>query len=499
MSRRPTTRSSDDDALRRALAELLRVAPVTDGLAARLAAKGHEVALVGGSVRDAFLGRLGSDLDFATDAHPDDVLAAVRGWADATWTIGIGFGTVGIERDGWRLEVTTYRAEAYDAASRKPTVEYGESLTDDLSRRDFTANAMAVTLPDRTFVDPFGGLDDLRAGRLRTPGSAEASFNDDPLRIMRAARFVSQLGWTVADDVVTAMSALADRLAIVSAERKRDELIKLVLGAHPVDGLRLLVETTAADQVIPELSTLKATVDEHRRHKDVYEHTLTVLEQAVVLEKQRGFDPDLVIRLAALLHDIGKPKTRSFEPGGGVSFHHHEVVGAAMTRARLVELHFPKQVVEDVARLVELHLRFHGYADGEWTYAAVRRYVRDAGPLLERLHVLTRSDCTTRNRAKAARLAAAYDDLEARIARLAADEELRSIRPRLGGDQVMGYLDIGPGPVVGKALKFLLELRLEDGPMTADDAYAALRSWAVEEGLADPGPPPGEDGDAERR
>jgi poly(A) polymerase len=478
------------DVLRRALAELLRVAPVTDALAALLAERGHALALVGGSVRDAFFGKLGTDLDFATDARPEEVLDAVNGWAGATWTTGINFGTVGIERDGWRLEVTTYRAEAYDAGSRKPTVQYGESLEADLGRRDFTANAMAVTFPDRRFVDPYGGFEDLRAQVLRTPGSPEASFNDDPLRIMRAARFVSQLGWTVADGVVAAMHALASRLDIVSPERKRDEFAKLLLGAHPVRGLRIFVDTGAADYVVPELAKLKTTVDEHRRHKDVYEHTLTVLDKAVALEQERGFAPDLVIRLAALLHDIGKPKTRSFEAGGGVSFHHHEVVGAAMTRARLVELRFPKHVVEDVARLVELHLRFHGYAEGEWTDSAVRRYVRDAGPLLDRLHVLTRSDCTTRNKAKAARLAAAYDDLEARISALAAEEELKAMRPRLDGGQVMRYLGIAPGPLVGESLKYLLELRLERGPMTADEAYEALRQWVLDNGHTDPGPPP---------
>jgi poly(A) polymerase len=476
-------RRRDGGALRRAVTELLRVAPVADALAARLADRGHALALVGGSIRDAMLGRLGNDLDFATDARPDEVLAAVEGWADATWTTGIDFGTVGIEREQMRLEVTTYRAEAYDRTSRKPIVEYGESLEDDLGRRDFTANAMAVSLPDRTFVDPFNGLDDLRARVLRTPGSPETSFNDDPLRIMRAARFVSQLDWTVADDVVVAMRELAVRLKIVSSERKRDEFVKLLLGAQPVKGLRLLVDTGAADFVVPELGKLKETVDEHRRHKDVYEHTLTVLDKAVALEPERGFEPDLVIRLAALLHDIGKPKTREFEPGGGVSFHHHEVVGAAMARARLVELHFSKHVIEDVARLVELHLRFHGYAEGEWTDSAVRRYVRDAGSLLDRLHVLTRSDCTTRNKVKAGRLAAAYDDLETRIARLAEAEELKAIRPPLDGTEVMAFLNVPPGPVVGRALAHLLELRLEHGPMTPEEAYEALRQWAEHEGL----------------
>ena len=374
----------------------------------------------------------------------------------------------------------------YDKTSRKPAVSYGTSLEDDLSRRDFTVNAMAVTLPDRAFVDPHEGLRDLAERLLRTPGAAEASFDDDPLRIMRAARFVAQLGFTVADDVVAAMHELAARLEIVSPERKRDELAKTILAPEPVPGLRLLVDCNAAEYFLPELPKLEATVDEHLRHKDVYEHTLIVLEQTVALEQERDFTPDLVTRLGALLHDIGKPKTRSFEAGGGVSFHHHEVVGAAMARARLTELRFPKHVVEDIARLIELHLRFHGYAEGEWTDSAVRRYVRDAGPLLERLHVLTRSDCTTRNRAKAKRLAAAYDDLEARIARLAEAEELQSIRPDLDGRQVMGVLGVSPGPVVGEALGFLLDLRLERGPLGADTATAELLRWAAERGSETP-------------
>jgi poly(A) polymerase len=471
------------DAQRRAVGELLRVATVADDLANRFAERGHALALVGGSVRDALLGRLGQDLDFATDARPEEILAAVTGWAKNTWTTGINFGTVGLERDEWRLEITTYRAEAYDRTSRKPTVDYGTSLEDDLARRDFTVNAMAVMLPDRTFVDPFGGMADLHAGVLRTPASPQASFDDDPLRIMRAARFVAQLGFTVGPDLVAAMEVLADRLDIVSSERKRDEFEKTILAPDPVRGLRLLVDSGAAEYVVPELPKLKATVDEHRRHKDVYEHTLTVLKKTVTLERERGFAPDRVTRLAALLHDIGKPKTRSFDAGGGVSFHHHEVVGAAMARVRLSEgLRFPKQVVEDVARLIELHLRFHGYAEGEWSDAAVRRYVRDAGPLLERLHVLTRSDCTTRNKAKAARLAAAYDDLEARIERLAEAEELAAIRPDLDGRQVMDILGVPPGPVVGEALRFLLELRLEQGPLGADTAQAELLRWAGERG-----------------
>jgi poly(A) polymerase len=481
----PSGRASITTAQRQLVAEMLRIAPVIDELAERLRSGGHEVALVGGSVRDALLRRLGTDLDFATDARPDAILAAVKGWADATWETGIAFGTVGIAKDGYRLEVTTYRAESYDRSSRNPLVEYGDTLEGDLARRDFTVNAMAVRLPDRTFVDPHGGLEDLAKRRLRTPGRPEDSFDDDPLRIMRAARFTAQLGddkhpFSVADDVVEAMRSHAARLGIVSVERIRDELTKTMVATQPRRGLTLLVDTGVADHVLPELPKLKATVDEHRRHKDVYEHTLTVLDQAVALERERGFEPDLVIRMAALLHDIGKPKTRSFENGGGVSFHHHEVVGAAMTRDRLQRLRYPKHIVEDVATLVELHLRFHGYANGEWTDAAVRRYVRDAGPLLDRLHVLTRSDCTTRNKRKAQELKAAYDDLESRIARLAVAEELAKIRSPLDGEQVMGILDIGPGPRVGEAMRFLLERRMELGPMTDEDAAAELRRWDVE-------------------
>jgi poly(A) polymerase len=467
-------------AQQRAVAELLGVLPVADELATRLARTGHSLALVGGSVRDALLGRLGDDLDFATDARPDDVLAAADGWAEATWRTGIEYGTVGLAKGGLRLEVTTYRAEAYAADSRKPDVVYGASLEDDLARRDFTVNAMAVTLPDRTFVDPYSGIEDLAARVLRTPSDPRGLFTDDPLRMLRAARFSAQLGFVVDADVVAAMTDMSGRIEIISAERVRDELVKTMLAPAPRRGLELMVDTGLADVVLPELPRLKATVDEHRRHKDVYEHTLTVLDQAVQLEAERGHQPDLVVRLAALLHDIGKPKTRSFGPGGGVSFHHHETVGAAMARARLSALRFPKNVVEDVTRLVELHLRFHGYVDGDWTDSAVRRYVRDAGPLLERLHVLTRSDCTTRNRRKAAMLAHAYDALEARIAKLAEQEELDAIRPPLDGNEVQQLLGIPPGPQVGAALRFLLDRRIEQGPIEHDAAVALLREWAAE-------------------
>jgi poly(A) polymerase len=466
------------EAQRRAVAELLRVSPVADDLAARFAAAGHALALVGGSVRDALLGRLGQDLDFTTDARPDQVLALVAPWADAHWETGIAFGTVAARKAGYTVEVTTYRDEAYERDSRKPAVTFGDTLEGDLVRRDFTVNAMAVALPQREFVDPHGGLRDLAARVLRTPGTPEESFSDDPLRMLRAARFAAQLGFDVAADVVAAMTAMADRISIVSAERVRDELVKLLLSADPVRGLRLIVDTGLAEHVLPELPKLKLEIDEHHRHKDVYEHTLTVLEQAIALEPNLPEGgPDLTLRLAALLHDVGKPRTRRFQPGGGVSFHNHEVVGARISETRLRELRFPKDLVADVARLVELHLRFHGYGTGEWTDSAVRRYVRDAGDLLPRLHALTRSDCTTRNRRRAAALSAAYDHLEERIARLAEEEELASLRPALDGNQIMTLLGLRPGPVVGRAYKHLMELRMDRGPMTPEEAEAALRAW----------------------
>ncbi|MGJ5898267.1 CCA tRNA nucleotidyltransferase [Streptomyces sp. V2] len=457
----------------------LDVAPVADDLARRFQEAGFSLALVGGSVRDALLGRLGNDLDFTTDARPEAVLKIVRPWADAVWEVGIAFGTVGAQKDGWQIEVTTYRSEAYDRTSRKPEVSYGESIEEDLVRRDFTVNAMALALPERTFIDPHGGLDDLAARVLRTPGTPEDSFSDDPLRMMRAARFAAQLDFEVAPEVVTAMTDMAERIGIVSAERVRDELNKLILSAHPRKGLTLLVDTGLAERVLPELPALRLESDEHHRHKDVYEHTLIVLEQAMALEED---GPDLVLRLAALLHDIGKPRTRRFESDGRVSFHHHEVVGAKMTTKRMTALKYSNELVKDVSRLVELHLRFHGYGAGEWTDSAVRRYVRDAGPLLSRLHKLTRSDCTTRNRRKAVSLSRAYDGLEERIVELGKQEELDAIRPDLDGNQIMEILGVGPGPAIGKAYKFLLELRLENGPMEHDTAVAALKEWWAGQG-----------------
>ncbi|WP_079132274.1 CCA tRNA nucleotidyltransferase [Streptomyces nanshensis] len=478
----PPAKEQLNAAQRRAVSELLRVSPVADELARRFEEAGFRLALVGGSVRDALLGRLGNDLDFTTDARPEDVLRIVRPWADAVWDVGIAFGTVGCQKkayDGgetrsFQVEVTTYRSEAYDRTSRKPEVSYGDSVEEDLVRRDFTVNAMAVALPEKRFIDPHGGLEDLARRVLRTPGTPESSFSDDPLRMMRAARFAAQLDFTVADDVLRAMKAMAERLGIVSAERVRDELNKLLLSPEPVKGIRLLVETGLAEQVLPEIPALRLERDEHHRHKDVYEHSLTVLEQAIDLEED---GPDLTLRLAALLHDIGKPRTRRFEPDGRVSFHHHEVVGAKMTKKRMSALKYSNEAVKDVSRLVELHLRFHGYGTGEWTDSAVRRYVRDAGPLLSRLHKLTRSDCTTRNKRKASALSRAYDGLEERIARLQEQEELDAIRPDLDGNEIMSILGVKPGPVVGNAYKHLLELRLEHGPMEHDEAVAALKEW----------------------
>ncbi len=448
-------------------------------LGGRFAAAGHELALVGGPVRDALLGRPVEDLDLTTDARPEQVVAIVSGWADAVWDVGMAFGTVGVRSGDARLEITTYRAEAYERTSRKPEVSFGSSLAEDLVRRDFTVNAMAVRLPTWEFVDHHDGLGDLAAGRLRTPGRPEDSFSDDPLRMMRAARFASTLGFAVDPDVVAAMTAMSGRLAIVSAERVRDELVKLVLGQDPRAGLALLVETGLAQLVLPELPALALELDEHHRHKDVYEHTLQVLERAIVLETEHdpASGPDFVLRFAALMHDVGKPRTRRFEGDGRVSFHHHEMVGARMTRKRMQILRFSTDETDEVSRLVELHLRFHGYGDGEWTDSAVRRYVRDAGDQLVRLHKLTRADCTTRNRRKAERLARTYDDLEARIAELSEQEELAAMRPDLDGNQIMDVLGIPPGREVGEAYRFLLELRLDRGPLGEDAATAELRAW----------------------
>ena len=414
-------------------------------------------------------------------------------WADKTWTVGIAFGTVGLRKGNSLFEITTYRSEQYGLTSRRPDVQYGRSLEEDLGRRDFTINAMAARLPGYEIADPYRGFDALKEKMLRTPGRPEQSFSDDPLRILRAARFAAKLGFEVAADVRAAMTDQADRLAIVSAERITGELTKLMLTPDPALGIDLLVQTSVAEQVLPEVSRLRMEADEHHRHKDVYQHSLTVLRQAIALEPRYGLDGDLRVRLAALLHDVGKPRTRSLLPDGRVAFHLHEVVGAKMTRRRLTALRFGRDVVQDVSRLVELHLRFHGYGEGEWTDSAVRRYVRDAGPLLTRLHVLTRADCTTRNRAKAQRLARAYDALERRITELSEQEELARIRPELDGNDIMRLLGVPPGPLVGRAYDFLLELRLEQGELGRERVTQELLRWAAAEGIVPPGPEP--DGD----
>ncbi|HJV14684.1 MAG TPA: CCA tRNA nucleotidyltransferase [Propionibacteriaceae bacterium] len=469
-----------------AVAELLRIAPVADRLGELFSNAGHELYLVGGSVRDALLGKLGHDLDFATSARPDAVEELLRKFSRAVWTIGKEFGTIGcrVEADGdsWVIEVTTYRSDVYPNHSRKPHVAFGDTLSEDLLRRDFTINAMAVSIPDKKFVDPYGGLNDLARRVIRTPATPERSFSDDPLRMMRAARFVAQLGFGPAPEVVAAMRDMADRISIISAERVRDELSKLLLTDRPRPGLDLLVSTSLAARVLPELPALRLERDEHHRHKDVYQHSLTVLEQAIDLEDRLPQRPDLIIRLAALLHDIGKPATRQFEQGGKVSFHHHDVVGAKLVRKRLTALRFSGEEVKAVSDLVALHLRFHGYAAGQesgdaWTDSAVRRYVRDAGDQLARLHILTRADVTTRDAMKAERLWRAYDHLERRIAELAAQEELSAIRPDLNGVQIMEILGIPEGRDVGRAYKFLLERRIEEGPLGEERAREELLAW----------------------
>ncbi len=474
-----------------AVMELLRIAPVADELAARFSAAGHSLYLVGGSVRDALLGRLGSDLDFTTDARPDVTRRILDGWADAVWDTGIAFGTIGATRAGTHCEITTYRADRYDRVSRNPDVIFGDTVEGDLARRDFTVNAMAVELPLRDllagsshqhwdsggsrFVDPHGGMAALARRELDTPATPEESFADDPLRMLRAARFVSQLGFTLAPRVRAALADMAPEIRRITVERVAAELSKLLLGADPRAGVELMVDTGLADHVLPEVPAMRLEIDEHHQHKDVYAHSLTVLEQVIALEDG---EPDLVLRLAALLHDIGKPVTRRHEPGGGVSFHHHEAVGAKMVRKRLRALRYPTHVVEDVAALVFLHLRFHGYGGGEWTDSAVRRYVTDAEDLLPRLHKLVRADCTTRNRCKAAALQRSYDDLELRIERIRAEEDLARVRPDLDGNAIMELLGLPPGPLVGQAWRHLKELRLDRGPLSRDEAEAELRRWA---------------------
>jgi poly(A) polymerase len=464
-----------------ALARLgeLAASPTVSRLANAFAAAGHEFALVGGPVRDAFLGRATNDLDFTTDATPDQILQIVKPIAEAHWDIGRAYGTIGAMVAGEQVEITTYRADSYDGETRKPDVVFGSSLEDDLLRRDFTVNALALTLPQMKLVDPSGGVDDLLARTLRTPSAPEISFGDDPLRMMRAARFTASLGFTLDHDTMVAMETMSGSIRNISAERVCEELSKLLRSDTPRRGLELLVESGLAQIVLPELPALRLEVDEHHHHKDVYQHTLTVVEQAIDYEKARGVltSPDLIVRLAALLHDIGKPATRKLEPGGVVSFYHHDVVGSKLAKKRMRALRFDNDTINAVSLLIELHLRFFGYTEGAWTDSAVRRYVRDAGDQLERLHILTRADVTTRNRRKADRLGFAYDDLEQRIRTLAEQEEMAMVRPDLDGEQIMAILGLKPSREVGEAYRFLLEQRLDDGPLGELEATRRLREW----------------------
>jgi len=479
--------SPRDIAAELALGALNRHGQLIQSLAEAYKQAGFRLALVGGPVRDAILGRLGNDLDFTTNARPEASSRILKKWADAVWETGAAFGTIAAKKGDVTVEVTTYRSESYDPQSRKPDVDFGETIEGDLARRDFTVNAMALELTGVApeFIDLFDGASDLAKKILRTPGSAEASFSDDPLRMMRAARFVSQLDFTVDPEIVKAITEMTDRLSIISAERIRDEFTKTLMSNNPRLGLMLLVETGLASSFLPELPKLKLEIDEHHHHKDVYEHSLTVLDQAIAHEDRLG-GPNLTIRFAALLHDIGKPRTRELIPGGGVSFHHHEVVGSKMTKKRLKELRFDSKTIDDVSTLVFLHLRFHGYGSGEWTDSAVRRYIRDAGDLLIHLHVLTRADCTTRNKRKADQLAATYDSLETRIQELMEEEELNRIRPDLNGQQIMELLKIKPSKLVGEAYEFLLELRMERGPLGEERATEELLAWARNKELGTP-------------
>ena len=460
---------------------VLSATPPVSLLAAAFSAAGHELALVGGPVRDAFLGRECKDLDFTTDATPDAILAIVATLTKVHWDIGRAFGTIGARIAGETVEITTYRTDSYDQETRKPSVEFGQCLETDLCRRDFTVNALALRLPEMVLVDPSGGIEDLLAGILRTPTSPQISFGDDPLRMLRAVRFHAQLGLVPDQDTMAAMSSMAPSLAIVSAERIGDEIAKTMRTVNPRAGIELLVATGLADIVLPEVPALKLETDEHHHHKDVYEHSLTVLDQAIALERSRAAspdaEPDVVLRLAALLHDIGKPATKRNEAGGTVTFYHHDIVGSKLAKKRLRELRYDNDTINNVARLVELHLRFFGYTEGAWTDSAVRRYVRDAGPLLSRLHILTRADVTTRNKRKSDRLSFAYDDLEKRIAELAELEEMQSVRPDLDGEAIMALLQIRPGREVGEAYRFLLELRLDQGPLAAGEAEKRLLDW----------------------
>ncbi len=465
------------------------VSPVALELGRIFQDAGYELALVGGPVRDLMLSRDAHDLDFCTSARPEEFEPILRKWGDGFWDMGRKFGTLGtIKRldDGTEvsIEVTTYRSDVYNPDSRKPEVNYGDSLEGDLSRRDFTINAMALRLPQCELVDPFDGETDLERKILRTPVEPEQSFDDDPLRMMRAVRFVSQLGFRIGMDTAAAIYEIVPRIDIVSAERVRDELCKLLLGAHPREGLEAFVESGLADYVFPEIPDLQIEIDPNHHHKDIFEHTMQVLERAIALETDDEGPvpaPDLTLRLAAVMHDIGKPSTRKFEAGGKVSFYHHDAVGAKMTRKRMKALHFDHHMIDDVAELVNLHLRFHGYVDEPWTDAAVRRYVKDAGHLYHRLNRLTRADATTQNKRKARMFAEAMDDLEARVVELKKKEDFDAIRPDLNGSEIMEILGLQPGPQIGQAYKHMLNFRLDNGPVDREVAVEELQRWWAEQ------------------
>ena len=451
--------------------------PVVD----QFRAAGHRLYLVGGSVRDLLLGRDIDrlDFDFTTDATPDAVKSIVAPVTDNLWTQGERFGTIAALRNGRTLEITTHRAEAYDPESRKPDVKFSSDVLVDLSRRDFTINAMALELTSDapTLVDPYNGLQDLTARILRTPLSPEVSFTDDPLRMLRAARFISALDVVPTQGLMDAVRSLNERLSIVSAERIRDEFDKLIVTDSPGLGLRFAVEYGLADRFLPELPALSLEQDPIHRHKDVLTHTFAVVDN-VRREMPGEFR---VTRLAALFHDIGKPRTRKVLPGKGMTFYHHEVVGARMTKERLRALRYSNDDIERITQLVFLSGRFHTYQMG-WTDSAVRRYVRDAGDVLTELNVLVRCDCTTRSERKVDALNKRMDQLEARIEELAAAEELAALRPEMDGAAVMEHLAIAPGRAVGDALDFLMEIRLEEGLIGDEKIRARLDEWWARRG-----------------
>jgi poly(A) polymerase len=480
------------------LGQLVDVHPEARELGALFAAAGHELYLVGGTVRDTLLAaaepdRVRSadlDLDFATSARPEDTERIVRPWATAVWLTGAAFGTVSCQRESAdrpvrKIEITTYRSDVYEPGSRHPQVTFGESIEDDLARRDLTVNAMALRVPDATFIDPHAGLADLHHRRLRTPIDPHTSFGDDPLRMVRLARFAAVLDAEVEDATLRAATEMAEEVASVSAERVRDELVKLIEAPRPRRGITLLLRTGLAEHVLPELVELRDCVDPVHRHKDVYLHTLAVVENAMALETD---GPDVVLRLAALLHDVGKPDTKELHDDGSVSFHHHDVVGARMTRHRMRELRFDKHTIKDVSELVRMHLRFHTYKQG-WTDAAVRRYVSDAGHLYDRLNALTRADVTTGNARRAAQIQRRVDELEERVEHLREQEELDAMRPAVDGNNIRRHLGVPPGPVVGEAWQHLLSLRMDRGPMDADEALAALDAWWEDKQKAAPDAP----------